>query len=289
MISSMTAFARAELSTELCFIICELRSVNHRYLDVHSHLPDGFKACEMKIRDLIREKVQRGKVDCVLRIQHPVNQENTTFAINESYARALCKATEQIATWLQQPAKINPTDILSFSGVLLGSTLDAQSLSTDIYNVVSDALNQLQTARIREGTELKQLFLDRLALMKLELAKVQKQLPTVLEQAKARLSERFLEAKLELDSHRIEQEMLVFAHKIDIAEEIERSQTHIAEIERILRIGGPVGRRLDFLLQELNREANTMGSKSADSLVTHAAVEMKVLIEQIREQIQNVE
>jgi uncharacterized protein (TIGR00255 family) len=178
---------------------------------------------------------------------------------------------------------------LRFPGVLENKEIEGGAMQAEVLSLLKATLSELVAARGREGEELKHLFLDKMTLMQNELGKVREHLPQVMITTQERLTKRFTEAKLDLDSGRLEQEMVLFVQKIDIAEEIDRTETHIGEIRRILQQGDAVGRRLDFLLQELNREANTLGSKSVDSVTTHAAVEMKVLIEQVREQVQNIE
>jgi uncharacterized protein (TIGR00255 family) len=187
------------------------------------------------------------------------------------------------------PAPINSAEILRFPGVLESKEADIDRLQAEAIVLVEKSLTDLVAARQREGKELTRLFLQRIDAMEQELVKVKNRLPAVLIEQREKLLKRFADAKVELDATRLEQEMVIFAQRMDVAEEVDRTQTHLTEIRRILKTGGAVGRRLDFLMQELNREANTLGSKSTDSILTHAAVEMKVLIEQMREQVQNVE
>jgi uncharacterized protein (TIGR00255 family) len=289
MIYSMTAFARVQSQGAKGNYVCEIRSVNHRYLEIGLHLPEIMRVLEMPIRDGIRQFIKRGKIECTIRYQPSTKLVGASFALNSALVEELCRASEQIATQLKNSAGINPTDILRFAGVLETKEIEVGTMQTEILSVLEATLKELVAARGREGEELKQVFLDKMTLMQSELAKVRERLPQVMINTQDRLTKRFTEAKLDLDSGRLEQEMVLFVQKIDIAEEIDRTETHIAEIRRILKKGDAVGRRLDFLLQELNREANTLGSKSVDSLTTHAAVEMKVLIEQVREQVQNIE
>jgi uncharacterized protein (TIGR00255 family) len=290
MIYSMTAFARSQLQNERVNLVCEIRSINHRYLEISLHLPEPLRVFEMPIREHIRDKIKRGKIECVLRYQVGQSDDNANyFSVNTPLAKALCQASQQISAMLQTAAPVYPTDILRFPGVLETKEADLTRLEQDIFYVIDTAMAELVKARAREGEELKQLFLQRMDLMQKELKKVREQLPRIQAEQRERLIKRFNEAKLELDPNRLEQEMVMFAQKVDVAEEVERTETHIAEVRRTLKEGGLIGRRLDFLLQELNREANTLGSKSVDSVTTLAAVEMKVLIEQVREQVQNIE
>lgn len=289
MIFSMTAFARTQSEGEFGSLVCEIRSINHRYLEISLHLPEMLRVLEMPIRERIRQFAKRGKIECTIRYQSSPKAAGALFSVNTELAQELCLASEKIATLLKNASMTNPTDILRFPGVLETKDADIKSLQADVFKVLDKTLKELVAARGREGEELKQLFLSRMELMQKELSKVRVRLPQVMQDAIDRLSKRFADAKVELDPGRLEQEMVMFAQKIDIAEEIDRTETHITEVRRILGEGELVGRRLDFLLQELNREANTLGSKSVDPVITHAAVEMKVLIEQVREQVQNVE
>lgn len=286
MIYSMTAFARGQIQEPSGSFICEIRSINHRYLEISVYLPDALRSLEMPIRDVIRKFVKRGKVEVYIRYQAI---DGALFSLNEQLAQELCRISEKIASFLPNPAPMNPTEILRFPGLLEPPGVDFELIQDIALKLVEKTLKDLLAARGREGEGLKQLFLQRMQLMIDQLNEVRKRLPSIMSEQRERLLKRLHEAKLELDPNRLEQEMVIYAHKIDVAEEIERSETHIAEIQRILAQGGVVGRRLDFLLQELNREANTLGSKSVDSVTTHAAVEMKVLIEQVREQVQNIE
>jgi uncharacterized protein (TIGR00255 family) len=289
MIYSMTAFARIQHQGEWGSLVCEIRSINHRYLEISMYLPDLFKVLEMPMRENIREVVKRGKIECSIRHQPSTKTADSLFTINTQLAQALCAANECIASLLHQVPVINTVDILRYPGVLETKDSDGSAFQQEVFNLLKQSLRDLVSAREREGEELKQLFFQRLDLLQLEMNKVRARLPHVQVDQRDRLLKRFAEAKIEVDPNRFEQEMVMFIQKMDVTEEIERTAAHITEMRRILQQGGVVGRRLDFLLQELNREANTLGSKSVDATITHAAVEMKVLIEQIREQVQNVE
>lgn len=288
MIQSMTAFARGEKKDEYGYLTCELRSINHRYLEISLSLPDVLRSFEMLIRERIREFINRGKIDVTFKYQ-PQAHKNGLFKINTDLARELCLATERISTFLPKTSAVNPMDILRHPGVLETEEVNQNQLKVLVATVLENTLKDLINTRGREGKELKQLFLQRIDLIQGELAKVRAHLPQIQNDQRERLSKRFAEINVEFDPNRLEQEMVIFAQKTDVAEELERTETHISELRRILKEGGTVGRRLDFLLQELNREANTLGAKSVNSTLTHAAVEMKVLIEQMREQVQNIE
>ena len=289
MIYSMTAFSRAQNEGAAGSLVCEIRSINHRYLEMSLHLPEGLRALEMPIRDLIRQHVKRGKIECVVKYQADAKSKSSEFIVNSQLAQALQAASQKIAAIFVNTSPSSLMDILRFPGVLVTEEADLSQLQSQVFALLEQALKELVSARGREGEELKQLFLQRMETLQGELGKVRQRLPSIINEQQERLRKRFAEAKMELDPARLEQEIVIFAQRTDVAEEIDRTETHIAELRRILKEGGLAGRRLDFLLQELNREANTLGSKSVDPIVTHAAVEMKVLIEQVREQVQNVE
>lgn len=288
MIHSMTAFAREQSQGAFGTLTCELRSINHRYLEISLHLSESLRVFEMPIREAIRHAVKRGKIECSIR-HRPGLQAANEFEVNQALVAELVRVSSEVASQLPNAEPIGVSDVLRFPGVLETKEADAGQLQEETMRLVSLALQDLVEAREREGSELNRLFIERMEKMQEEMQKVRTRMPVVMKEAEDRLNKRFADARVELDPARIAQEMVMFAQKIDIAEEIDRTETHIGEIRRVLKHGGAAGRRLDFLLQELNREANTMGSKSIDPVITHAAVEMKVLIEQVREQVQNVE
>jgi uncharacterized protein (TIGR00255 family) len=288
MIYSMTAFSRIHHQGEWGQLICEMRSINHRYCEMSLHIPEAFRVFEMPMREMIRQHVQRGKIECMMRFQPNAAAEGS-LAVNTNLVRELGVASEKIAALLPNTGSVSPFDILRFPGVHENQNTDNKKLQTEVMQILQQALAELLVVRGREGEELKQLFLQRMDLILSELAKIRERLPQVLVEQREKLLKRFTEAKLELEAGRLEQEMVFFAQKMDVAEEVDRIETHVAEVRRVLKQGGLAGRRLDFILQELNREANTLGSKSLDAGLIHAAVEMKVLIEQVREQVQNVE
>ncbi len=288
MIHSMTAFAREQSQGSWGVLTCELRSINHRYLEISTHLSEAIRVFETPIREQIRLLAKRGKIECSVRYR-PAVDTDAAFVVNQGLVKELARVSEEITAMLNDPAPVSAADILRFPGVLESKEADQSMLQEEVLALVKKSLFDLLAAREREGSELNRLFLERMDQMQVEMKKVRERLPFVMKEAQERLWKRFSDAKVELDPARIEQEMVMFAQKIDISEEIDRTETHIAEFRRVLKADAAAGRRLDFLLQELNREANTMGSKSTDSIITHAAVEMKVLIEQVREQVQNVE
>jgi uncharacterized protein (TIGR00255 family) len=288
MIQSMTAFARTQGQGGWGTAVCELRSINHRYLELIVRLPETLHALEAAMRECIRDYIKRGKIECHLRYQ-PGDVSGAEITINTHLAQQLCKANEAVGHFLRNPSQVQTMDILHWPGILQIAEVDLETIQDQVILLLEKGLKELVAARTREGEELKHLFLQRLETMKTEVARVRQHMPEILTQQRERLANRFRDAKIELDSGRLEQEIVLFAQKIDVSEELERIDAHISEVRRILKQGGVAGRRLDFLMQELNREANTLGAKSTDVDTTRASVELKVLIEQIREQVQNVE
>lgn len=287
MVHSMTAFARCERAGAYGTLSWELRSVNHRYLEPHLRLPDNFHDLEGPVREALRQGLSRGKVECTLRFTEAGS--GRTLQIDRARAAQLVAVAEEVAGLIRQPAPINPLEVLAWPGVLVGDATDPQALNAAALELFGEALAQLREGRAREGQDLARLLEDRLQAILLEVATLREQIPQMLGLQRQKILDRFSELKLELDSQRLEQELVLLAQKSDVAEELDRLSTHVAEVRRVLKAGGAVGRRLDFLMQELNREANTLGSKAFDPRSTQAAVNLKVLIEQMREQVQNIE
>ncbi|MDP0038249.1 YicC/YloC family endoribonuclease [Glaesserella parasuis] len=287
MIYSMTAFAHLELKKEWGNAVWEIRSVNQRFLETYFRLPEAFRNLEMTLRERLRTTLTRGKVECSLRIELNANQNND-LALNEEYAKQVISSLQ----WLKETAQegeINLVDILRFPGVVDNQNQDLDQISQDLLDGFEQILVEFIAMRGREGANLQALIQQRLDAIATEATKVQAQMPSVLQWQKDRLQQRFDELNLQLDPQRLEQEMVLLAQKVDVAEELDRLQLHVKETTSILKKGGAVGRKLDFMMQELNREANTLASKSINADVTNSAVELKVLIEQMREQIQNLE
>lgn len=289
MIRSMTAFSRREGQGEWGSLQLELRSVNHRYLEVTPRLPEELRALEPKLRERIGQRLGRGKVDCNVRYQPPETSASGELAVNMDLVKQLAHASREVDGIIYNPAPVNSLDVLRWPGVLESPGVDEEQLHGALLGVLDEALEELNENRAREGEKLKAIILQRCDGIEGVVAEVRERLPQVLEAARRRLHDRLAELKQELDQERLEQEMVVLAQKLDVDEEMDRLATHVEEVRRVLESDEPVGRRLDFLMQELNREANTLGSKSADSETTRASVELKVLIEQMREQIQNIE
>lgn len=288
MVYSMTAFARNELSTDQGSLVWELRSVNHRYLEASLRLPDAFRDLEGPLRERLRKQIGRGKLECTLRF-NPTSETSQTLSLNQPLAEQLIAAAEQLSARMSNPAPLNPLELLAWPGVLAGGEAQQSDLVKQADRLFDDALEQLKQSRAREGAELRKLIEERLDNMTDRVATLREMMPSLLQAHRQKLIDRFHEAQLELDSTRVEQELVILAQKIDVAEELDRLTTHILETRNVLDSKGAIGRRLDFLMQEFNREANTLGSKAIDVRSTQAAVDLKVYIEQMREQVQNIE
>ncbi|MEW6176860.1 MAG: YicC/YloC family endoribonuclease [Pseudomonadota bacterium] len=287
MVHSMTAFARSEQAGTHGTLSWEIRSVNHRYLEPHLRLPEAFRDLEGQVRDALRKGVSRGKVECTLRFAE--ESQRSSLQVDQERASQLIAAAESVAALIRQPAAIDPLQVLGWPGVLVADAADPQALNQSALELFHKALAQLKEGRRREGTELAKLLEERLDSILAEVATLREQVPQMLAAQRQKILERFNEMAAELDPQRLEQEMVLLAQKSDVAEELDRLTTHVGEVQRVLKAGGAAGRRLDFLMQELNREANTLGSKAFDPRSTQAAVNLKVLIEQMREQVQNIE
>ena len=287
MIHSMTAFARAEQAGVNGTLSWELRSVNHRYLEPHLRLPEAFRDLEGAVREALRNGLSRGKVECTLRF----SDDSTGKALQVDLTRAaqLIAAAESVASLIKQPAALNPLEVLGWPGVLVADAADPQALNQCALSLFTQALNDMKSGRAREGAELAKLLNERLDSILVQITELRELVPQMLAGQRQKILERCAEMQAELDPQRLEQELVILAQKSDVAEELDRLSTHVSEVRRVLKTGGQAGRRLDFLMQELNREANTLGSKAFDTRSTQAAVNLKVLIEQMREQVQNIE
>jgi uncharacterized protein (TIGR00255 family) len=283
----MTAFARVERAVAQGTLSWELRSVNHRYLEPHLRLPEAFRDLEGAVREALRQGISRGKVECTLRF----NEESAgkPLQVDRERAAQLVAAAETVASLIKHPAALNPLEVLAWPGVLVADASDPQALNIEATTLFAEALVELKNGRDREGAELARLINERLDAMGKEVATLRTQVPHMLATQRQKILDRFADMQAELDPQRLEQELVLLAQKSDVAEELDRLSTHVTEVRRVLKAGGAAGRRLDFLMQELNREANTLGSKAFDPRSTQAAVNLKVLIEQMREQVQNIE
>lgn len=285
---SMTAFARRDEETPWGSLIWELRSVNHRYLEVVSRLPEELRGLEPQVRHLVSSELSRGKVDCTLRFQ-PKDLATGEFDLNRVLVEKVIDVGEKIRDIATGAAPLRTIDILRWPGVLKTVELDVDALGQQALELLAQALRELVETRVREGKRLREIIEQRLDATAEIVATVREALTDLRQQFRQRLQERLAELKQELDPARLEQEVALLAQKADVEEELDRLQTHVDEVRRVLSDVQPVGRRLDFLMQELNREANTLAAKSADVRVTNGAIELKVLIEQMREQVQNIE
>jgi uncharacterized protein (TIGR00255 family) len=285
--SSMTAFARQTIEAPWGTASWELRSVNHRYLEPGFRMPETVRDIEMPLREMARKYLQRGKVDCTLHLH--IAQESGDIAVNQSLARQYIDASQQLAGMMATPAPISPLDILRWPGVLKEPEINRDELNKTLLELFEQALIQLLEGRQREGEKLGQLIEQRLDAIAVQVQSVRNNLPELLKAQRHKILARLEELQVSLDHDRLEQELVLMAQKADVDEELDRLDTHLSEIRRVLKRKEPIGRRLDFLMQELNREANTLSSKSIATDTTNSAVELKVLIEQMREQIQNIE
>ncbi|MGI2259654.1 YicC/YloC family endoribonuclease [Shewanella sp. GXUN23E] len=287
MIQSMTAYARIEYKADWGTASWEIRSVNQRYLETYLRLPEQFRSLEPVLRDRLRKRLHRGKVEVNLRVDL-ADKAGAELQVNQDLARQLLGA----ANWLKQEAgngDISLTDILRWPGVIATAEQDMDAVAAELLSAFDSALNQFIEARGREGDAIKTMLATRLDAVTEQIAIVREHMPKVMQWQREKLHSRLAEIQGELDPARIEQEMVLLAQKLDVAEEMDRLEAHVVEARRILKKGGSEGRRMDFMMQEFNRESNTLASKSISTEVTSAAVELKVLIEQMREQIQNME
>ncbi|MGP4842845.1 YicC/YloC family endoribonuclease [Marinobacter sp. 1Y8] len=288
MIRSMTAFARKDLEADWGTLTCEIRTVNHRYLETSFRLPETLRELENDFRERLRGQLRRGKVEIGMRLQL-AERVTGGLSVNEALAEELNNAANQVNRILDNPAHINALDILRWPGVLETAERDLAPVKAAAQSLFDEAVAELVSVREREGERLRPLFDDRLTEITDSVAQVRKRMPELLEKQAQTLRDRFDAAKIELDSDRLAQEMVMAAQKADVAEELDRLDAHVGEVTDTLKGDEAIGRRLDFLMQELNREANTLSSKSIDAEVTRVAVNLKVLIEQMREQVQNLE
>lgn len=287
MIRSMTAYASAESAGPSGTLTCELRTVNHRYLEISPRLPDDLRSFESALRERIATRLSRGKVDVTVRLRGEAGSGDA-LRINGTMLSRL----SELALDLEQRfprMSIEFTELLRFPGVLQQPESDADALQAALIDVLDRALDALADTRGREGSKLGEILRERLDGIEKIVSHVRGWLPEIRAALRARLETRLADIRQPVEPGRLEQELVLQVTRIDVDEELDRLATHISEARRVLALKEPIGRRLDFLMQEFNREANTLGSKSVDSRTTNAAVELKVLIEQMREQVQNIE
>ncbi|MCP4997060.1 MAG: YicC family protein [Gammaproteobacteria bacterium] len=288
MISSMTAFSRQTHADEQGELTWELRSVNHRYLEVSVRLPEELRVLEPVVRECMTRRLGRGKLDCNLRFT-PAAGAIAGVAVNERLARQIIEAAEVVGHLMHEAVPPEAMDVLRWPGVVEQQSQDLTPVQKQAAALLERTVDELIVVRQREGARLAELVVQRCSAMRVEVERVKVLMPKILDGLRQRLATRLAELSEDLDHGRLEQEMVIQAQKLDIDEEMDRLRTHLDEVERVLKSDEPVGRRLDFLMQELNREANTLASKSSDVESTRVGVELKVLIEQMREQIQNIE
>lgn len=286
MIRSMTAFAGAERITPWGTLGCELRSVNHRFLEVGVRLPEELRALEPQLRERVAARISRGKLDLMLRLRAPDAAQS--LAVNEPLVEQLAVLAQRLGARFPQ-LQVQFADLLQLPGVLQGQAVDPAALQAQALELLDEVVAEFVAAREREGGKLAAAIVERVDAVERIAGEVKELIPAIREGQRAKLAARLADLPHPVDPGRAEQELVLWLQKLDVDEELDRLGSHIKEIRRVLRQPEPAGRRLDFLLQEFNREANTLGSKSVDSRTSNAAVELKVLIDQIREQVQNLE
>ena len=282
----MTAWAGGERATDWGTLTCELRSVNHRFLEVGLRLPDDLRAAEPAIRERIAARLNRGKVDAVLRLRAP--EGAARLSVNPALVDQLATLAAGLQARFPQ-MQVGFTELLQYPGVVQGESVDAAALQAQALSLLDEVLDSFVAAREREGAQLSAAIAERVDGVERIAADVRVLIPVIRDGQRAKLAARLADLPHPVDPGRAEAELVMWLQKLDVDEELDRLTSHVAEIRRVLRQREPVGRRLDFLLQEFNREANTLGSKSVDARTSNAAVELKVLIDQIREQVQNIE
>jgi uncharacterized protein (TIGR00255 family) len=288
MIRSMTGFARKERQGVWGTLSCELRTVNHRYLEVALRLPDELKSVEGEVRQQLGATLRRGKVDANLYLKSAAGSA-AAMEVNMELVSQLVRQAKGVGKLLDSPAPISALEVMRWPGVIREAEKDTGPVLAAAQALVREALQELNDTRAREGARMREVILQRCSALKSLVDAVKQRLPETSARLRARVIEKVAQLGQTIDPNRLEQEIVLYTHKMDVDEELDRLQSHLAEITTALDSSDPAGRRLDFLMQELNREANTLSSKSQDVETTKAAVDMKVIIEQIREQIQNIE
>ncbi len=288
MTRSMTGFARNQQNLKEGDLIWEVRSVNHRYLELYIKTPEVFRANEIRFREILQKKLKRGKVECYLRF-NTTSQQSGAIDINREHAKSLVKACHEINDLLHQPSEVDPLEVLQWPGVVDEAKLDMEMVMSASEMALDLAIDDLIDNREREGQRMRDLIVQRCHAIQEIVNQTREKMPEIQERYQQKIRERLALLNIEVNADRLEQELVHLTQKMDVDEELDRLDSHLKEMKDVLDRDEAVGRRLDFLMQELNREANTLGSKSADISSTNASVELKVLIEQMREQIQNIE
>jgi uncharacterized protein (TIGR00255 family) len=288
MIRSMTGFARREVQHPWGTLVCELRTVNHRYLEISLRLPDELKSLDNDIRQSITAALRRGKVDANLYLKS-TSGTLQGIEINATLLDELVARLTEVRARVSGTADVNPIDLLRWPGIIREAGVDTAPMLVAALELLKQALAELNDTRAREGLRIRELLSSRCTAMRTLVQNVRLRLPEISQRLRERIVERIAQLGATPDQERLEQELVLYAHKMDVDEEMDRLTGHLEEVAAVLDSSEPAGRRLDFLMQELNREANTLSSKSQDVETTRAAVDMKVIIEQMREQVQNVE
>ncbi|MEC7620846.1 MAG: YicC/YloC family endoribonuclease [Pseudomonadota bacterium] len=285
--NSMTAFSRIDVNSEFGSLIFELKSVNHRFIEINFKIPELFKKLELQMRDLLKEALVRGKVECSIIIN-----ENTVLSetkIDQAQLENYLDLMQKIKSKVGEPDKISITDVLNLPGVLNQKPVESSGLEKFCLEGFKETIKKLKEFREIEGKKLKKDITEKIKFIEVHLESLEKELPRLLDLNRKRLEKRISDLAVQIDRDRLDQEMVLLANRSDIDEEIVRLRSHSSEVIRLLNTDNAIGRKLDFLMQEMNREANTIGSKSLSEFTSKVAIELKVLIEQIREQVQNIE
>jgi uncharacterized protein (TIGR00255 family) len=285
---SMTGFSFKEADTEQGILLLEFRSLNNRYLELQVKLDESLRTFEPMIRDVISSEIKRGKVDCRIYFKSKTNALDVKN-VDPIKLKQLANSVNEIGKYFPQIEPINPLDILKTSEIMHDQSLDIHLLEKDLKKNLKEALIEIQASKAREGEKLQKILLDKLKEIEILVGEAKKILPTLINEHQSKIENKFKEALIAIDEDRLKQEFLIFIQKMDIDEELNRITSHIDEVRRLLKIDGQIGKKLDFMMQELNREANTLGSKSISPKTSQISVDLKVLIEQMREQIQNIE
>jgi|TARA_B100001964_G_scaffold44234_1_gene49244 uncharacterized protein (TIGR00255 family) len=285
---SMTAFSRQQLEQDWGSLTWEIRSVNHRYLETSFRLPEAFRSLENAVREIARKRLNRGKVECQLRYQ-VVESSQSELQLNNELVLKLMHANSEIQDLAGTSSPLSSMELLRWPGVIMDRQIDFKVLQSEALQLFEKALDDLVASREREGESLKGLLVQRIKSIREIVSNVREKMPDILKKQRQSLLDKLQDLQAEIEPTRLEQEIALLAQKADVDEELDRLDSHLNEVERVIGTKGQKGRRLDFLMQELNREANTLSSKAIVVETTMGAVELKVLIEQMREQIQNVE
>jgi uncharacterized protein (TIGR00255 family) len=287
MISSMTGFFFGEKDTKFGNLVIEIKTLNSRYCELQLRLGDDLRLYESQIREIILGSISRGKIDCRIFLRSSEAKMNVG-KIDEKEIKTLINSLEKIAALIKNPALIDPVEIFKLSGANK-QTVDNRELKKTLLSTLPSAIQKIITDRQREGKNINQVILNNAKIIERLVNQAKKIMPKAIKLYRSKIDKRFKEALIETESDRLKQELLIFIQKSDITEEIDRLESHLKELRRLLTLKEPVGKKMDFLMQEFNREANTLGSKAVSVEISKISVELKVIIEQIREQIQNIE